>query len=445
MAGMRDVVPSTRPNWTFGQSPASASPGADLVAGRQNWTSGAPQQPVDFDMGPGNSRVGPNGSAEAQAFRGTAPAAAPTTVTPTAPAAPAEPAATGWRGAWRSLRAGASTVGDAAVTAGKSAGGGLMRSGLAVLPAAAGYGTGVLQQRMDAAEPGPEPFVAPASAPGQIPVESGMRSPEHVEQHPLGFGPDNAFTRNAANTVNAVTGLGRGLGAGVGALSGFIRNGSAAMRGVVGAERATQLAVPFVQGAQAAGSAGSTSAAPTIDPASMRGPSDPSIGPPAPTNPAGTIIRDGNSYSGTGNIKFGADIRNPDGSMRNGGDALSKGFGVTVLDGSEGRRQDALELQRLRSVPSLPQSVTTGDGGSTLGQAQLRSPLTPHPCAARPIRASARPIRASAHHPRQTRTARSSVTATPTPAPATSSSAQTFAAQTAPCATVATRCPKVSA
>ena len=98
------------------------------------------------------------------------------------------------------------------------------------------------------------------------------------------------------------------------------------------------------------------------------GPSDPSIGPPPPTNPAGTIIRDGNSYSGTGNIKFGADIRNPDNSMRNGGDALSKGFGVSSLDFSEGRRQDALELQRLHSAPGLPQSVTTGDGGSTLGQ-----------------------------------------------------------------------------
>ena len=370
MAGMRDVVPSTRPNWTFGQSPASASPGTDLVAGRQNWTPGAPQQPVDFDMGPGNSRVGPNGSSQAQDFRAQQPAALQPGAAPTATAtaAPAEPAATGWRGAWRSLRAGANSVGDAAVTGGKSAGGGLMRSGLAVLPAATGYGTGVLQQRMDAAEPSPEPFVAPASAPGQIPVEPGMRSPEHVEQHPLGFGPDNAFTRNAANTVNAVTGLGRGLGAGVGALSGFIRNGSAAMRGVVGAERATQVAVPFVQGAQAAGSAESTSAVPTTDPASMRGPSDPSIGPPPPTNPAGTIIRDGNSYSGTGNIKFGADIRNPDNSMRNGGDALSKGFGVSSLDFSEGRRQDALELQRLHSAPGLPQSVTTGDGGSTLGQ-----------------------------------------------------------------------------
>lgn len=76
-----------------------------------------------------------------------------------------------------------------------------------------------------------------------------------------------------------------------------------------------------------------------------------------PAREDGKIYRDGNSYSGTGTITSG-DIVN----------ARNPGVGVSVLDMSEGRRQDALELARLRE---RPQSVTTGDGGSTLGQGAI--------------------------------------------------------------------------
>lgn len=365
MASMRDIVPSNRPNWTYGQPPAPPGPGADIVpSNRPNWRYAAPQQPVDFDMGPGNPRVGPNGSPEAQAFKGAAPAPASVGPAPPTPAAPTESAATGWRGAWRSLRSGANSAGDAAAAGSKSAGGSLMRGGLAVAPALAGFGVASLQQRMDADAPKPEPFVPPASAPGQIPTDPSMRAPALVERHPLGFGPDNEFTRNLANTANAMTGLGPGVGAGMGAVSNFVRSGSNAMRAAVGGERTAQTAIPFVQGAQAAGATSAVAQQPSLTSSGPTAPEAPTSA-PAPANPNGVITRDGNSYSG-GDIKFGADIRNPDGSARNlVSDAPGKGFGVTSLGTSEGRRQDAMELQRLRTITP---SVTTGDGGSTLGQ-----------------------------------------------------------------------------
>ena len=91
-------------------------------------------------------------------------------------------------------------------------------------------------------------------------------------------------------------------------------------------------------------------------------------GPVVPTNPAGSILRTGNNYSGA-NIKFGADIRNPDGSLVNGGDPNNpKGFGVTSLDTSEGHRQNLLELQRNaaeRAAAPAP-SGAMGFGGRTV-------------------------------------------------------------------------------
>lgn len=76
----------------------------------------------------------------------------------------------------------------------------------------------------------------------------------------------------------------------------------------------------------------------------------PGAGVPMPANPAGTIRRVGNSYSGE-NIGFGADIDNPRNPSK----------GVTSLPGG---------AASMRGY-ELPQSVTTGDGGSTVGQGPL--------------------------------------------------------------------------
>lgn len=87
-----------------------------------------------------------------------------------------------------------------------------------------------------------------------------------------------------------------------------------------------------------------------------------------PVDTAGKIVRDGNSYSGS-NIKFGADIVKPDGTLVNGGDPNKpKGFGVTSLDTSEGFRQNLLELERNRAAGQGPISQSFGDGGITTGQ-----------------------------------------------------------------------------
>lgn len=77
----------------------------------------------------------------------------------------------------------------------------------------------------------------------------------------------------------------------------------------------------------------------------------PGAGVPVPPNPAGTIRRVGNSYSADGPIAFGATIDNP----------RNPGAGVTVLPAGPS----------MRGGFELPRSVTTGDGGSTLGQGPI--------------------------------------------------------------------------
>ncbi len=85
---------------------------------------------------------------------------------------------------------------------------------------------------------------------------------------------------------------------------------------------------------------------------------------------ANQIMRDGNSYSGGPNITAGADIVNPNGTLRNGGLNSDRGFGVTSLDTSEGHRQNLLELQRNAAdravTDAQPVGGMTGIGGGTL-------------------------------------------------------------------------------
>jgi hypothetical protein len=371
MASMRDVVPYNRPNWTTPpEMPAApAAPGtAVAVSTRPNWTTPVPPTPSARDVSGAtdavltrdrirNPNVGPNGSVEAAAFR------APPNSGPQMPAgaAPAGPAAapadpgTGWQRAWRSMRAGATSTADTLTGAGKTTLGTGKALGVAVIPGAAGAAVGALQSAADANQPEPEPFVPPAAKPGDIPIGGDIAAPKPIERHPLGFGPNNEFTRNLANTINAASGLGRGVGAGVGALSNFFRSGSNA---AVAAEKATpalRSVAPFAQGAQAgqaltAGSFGpETPAAPTFPPNSQGQPGGtaPGMGVTPAPNPNGTIRRVGNSYSGEGTIRFGADIDDP----------RNPGAGVTVLP--------AGPTMRGAPVADQPQGPTLGGFNTT--------------------------------------------------------------------------------
>lgn len=344
MASMRDVVPYNRPNWTT-PGPQPAAPSTALVpSSRPNFTmpGAAPQPRVDFDMGPGNANVPkPGMSREAQAFR--APPSAPAApVTPTTTTTTTPEAGTPMQRAMRSMRSAAGT--------GKAL-------SLAVLPTAAGVAANTAQRMIDDAQPAPAPFVPPAAKPGDIPTDPSVQAPAAIRSRPLGFGPDNEFTRNLANTFNAVSGLGAARGAGAAAR--LMREGSRAAQVTNGAAGTLRTAVPFVQGAQAAQALQPTLPAPNLT-MSAAG-ADPSIGPPV-LSPRrdGVIYREGNSYSGTGNIGFGAEIDN----------ARNPGVGVTSLDFSEGRRQDAMELARMRAA--APQGPTTGGfaGGEQIGMAR---------------------------------------------------------------------------
>lgn len=235
-----------QPNWTHGQPPAP--PGPSTAVGpnlRPNWTYGQPSQPFDFDAGPGNARVSPGGSPEAQAWQGVrnanmGPQPSAGGAAPTAPAAPAPPGSIGQQ-ALRSLRGGA----QAAMNGVRSMGFTGANIAKMSIPAVIGAGIGMAQRSTDAnAEPA-EPFTAPPAAPGQIPVDPGLRAPAFTPSHPLGFGPDNEFTRNLANTVNAIPGssgvMGTGLRAGSNAakVAGALNTGQQVIRGAQGASEPT--------------------------------------------------------------------------------------------------------------------------------------------------------------------------------------------------------------
>lgn len=348
MATMRDVVDPRRPNFTMPPAapmPPNAplmlegpKPGTALMdPKRPNFTM-PPTQPEPTPTmralpapgpqqmaAPGNPNVPKGGlSAEAQAFRAA--------LAPTAPDS-------GWKNAWRSMRGNAAALGKAS------------------LPGVAGGIVGTVQRMADGEQAAPAPFVPPEAKPGDIPTDPTTQAPKPTQRRPLGFGPDNEFTRNVANTVNAVSGLGSGLGSGMRAL-GMLREGSGVANAAAKVAPAAQKIAPFVQGAQAAQAAQPLSAPNLTTPGKG---ADPSIGPPElAARRDGVIYREGNSYSGTGNIAFGAEIDN----------ARNPGVGVTSLDFSEGRRQDAMELARMRAA--APQGPTMGGfaGGEQIGMAR---------------------------------------------------------------------------
>lgn len=292
-----------------------------------------------FDMGPGNANVPkPGASAEAQAFRAS-----------TTPAAPA--AAPSMRdrisGAVRSMQPGTTAK---AVSA-------------AAVPAALGAAVGAAQRRADLSE-APEPFTpAAVDAPGSIPTVGSMRGPEVVpERRPLGVGPNNEFTRNVANTLMALGPAGAAVPRAGVALPVAASSVGTAGRIRAAGEVAGRSAQGFVAGAQ--GGAAAVNPEPTAAPSPMLPQAaTPSKGTAVNENPNGVIVRDGNSYSGT-DVKAGADIVNPDGSMR------SPGGTVTNLQtlGFDGYMR---QLNAIRSLGDAPSFNVNGAASPTPGMSGI--------------------------------------------------------------------------
>lgn len=110
------------------------------------------------------------------------------------------------------------------------------------------------------------------------------------------------------------------------------------------------------------------------DPGPLMGPATPAQ--PISAQPENNIVRDGNSYSGK-DIKFGANIINPDATLRKGGT-------VTSLDMSAGAEMDRRMLATLRAeraereagfAVNQPGGGLSGFGGNTLGGNALRAKM----------------------------------------------------------------------
>lgn len=302
-----------------------------------NWTVPPPAAPAALPA-PGLKTMTPDMTSANAARARAAAARAPSAP---APVAPSTPAGNVVQRAWRGLRAGAQEAGKASVSAGRV----LARGSL---PALAGAGLAMADDALEANRPAAEPFVAPPAQPGDIPIDTSLRAPAATpEPSPLGFGPNNEFTRNLAAAANAFPGVGPVMNASARTAAtaarafGGIETGRRTAQALTGAQAAQQV----VRGAQAA--QGAPEALPALSMGELpqadysnEGNNYPTMRTAPPVNPNGTIIRDGNSYSGEPGIKFGADIANKDGSLRTGGGTVSS------LDTSEGFRQNLLELER---------------------------------------------------------------------------------------------------
>lgn len=355
-------MPSTVPG-NSGAASLRAAQGFNAAPGVSGYTAPvAPAAPLDL--------------------RGGGTGVNPTMPQPALAAAPAEPAPK--VGVGRAIADGLRTTGSVLRTGAGYVGAGLKAS----TPMAIGAAAGAIQNKIDASVPEQAPFVPPESAPGGIPIDpNGPRGPAKIENHPLGFGPDNEFTRNLANTMNALPGTGPATN--------VLRSGSAAAKLLTAGENAAQVGTQVVRGAQAApGYVPQPSAPPnTPQAADPRTATDwgsrPDVS--APAGPVGgTVNRVGNSFSGE-DVKAGfgytGDGRPGGLTPAQGGGGLRGGGTVTSLNMSEGHRQNLLELARLRDpnssgafvngqfvqspdsqLAAQRASVSTGDGGNTLGQ-----------------------------------------------------------------------------
>jgi len=281
--------------------------------------------------------VAPEVPTPAAAPAAAAPVAAAPAVAPPAAAATAVPAEVK-SGGW--FKRASETVGNAATTAGRA----LKDVSTAALPSMAGYGAANVVNSLRQKELDNAPaFVAPEAQPGQIPgaapgqVAPRAQAGSFLNQSELG--------RNLGNAIMALPG---GSGA-VGAIQSGLRIAPVVGRAAQAASIAGAAApvVPAVAQGFVGGdiaNPGQSALPPTKPPAPPAAPfSDARDGPatPAPkfVQKDGTILRDGNSYSGK-NVQVDADIVNKDGSLR------SPGGGYLSTGSSEGFRQDQLELQR---------------------------------------------------------------------------------------------------
>lgn len=229
-------------------------------------------------------------------------------------------------------------VGNAVNTGSRVAGG----VATAAAPAIFGSAARSLTNRAVDAAAGPEVAGVPdVAAPGQIPgAAPGMVAPAAVSGDVL---RDTELGRNVGNTINALGPVAGPAGQLLRAGAAFAprtaaaaAGGAAALRGFAAPEVVASAVQPPAL-LPAPPTPPNTGSADAADMAGRRGAGRDAAQPPMSTD--GVIVRDGNSYSG-GNVKFGADIVNKDGSLR------TSGFGVSSLDTSEGYRQNLLELQR---------------------------------------------------------------------------------------------------
>lgn len=373
----RAVGPSLRPNFTMpdGRPPLQIGgppPNTALtIRNAPNWTippSAGARQPFDiemppqapprpaFDAGPGNPNVGPNGSAQAQAFRAS-----------TAPAAPAAPVSMRDRivGGLREMKAGAT---------------GPTARGLAsaAVPGALGAAVGYGQRSSDLAQQ-PAPFVPAAAKPGDIPSDPTVTGPPVVpERRPLGFGPNNEFTRNVANTLMALTPFGAGPAA---ATRLPVAAASVGTPGRIraGLDLASRGAQQFVAGAQGGATLATGQPAEPVqsEPPVTPGPLD-TRSYPGPTGPTpGVVMRSGNSFSGDDikqGFSYGGDGRPAGLTPEQGGGGLKGGGTVTTMPtiGVEGYQR---QLANIRGLGPAPDStVGQGAGGFGGGAFGLRAP-----------------------------------------------------------------------
>jgi hypothetical protein len=249
--------------------------------------------------------------------------------------------------AWRSLRgAGPAPAGAGTPTPAPAAGGALRAAG----SAAKAVGRGVA------------PIAAAASA------AETFTTPTEDYYARFGFDPNQ--------NREGLTGLAKD--AGVRALGAASDLGNAFTGGLAGnifrdrdpAVRASAGLAPQNPTLAAALGQKQTGAAAAPNPSDLRLAGGTAMTPPPSVPQPGAITRTGNAYTGT-NVPFPAEIRNPDGTPRSGGT-------VSVLDTSEGFRQDQLELQRLRAeraereagfAANQPGGGLSGIRGTTLGPA----------------------------------------------------------------------------
>jgi len=229
----------------------------------------------------------------------------------------------------------------------------LHRIGGELLPGAAGYIGAKILNSTDAAKTPPvsPPGAGPASSPNvaQIPVSApgtGGAPPTQVEQQPMGVGGNTEFTRNLANTMNAVAPFAGGAVSGMrgaGAAQQLMSAGYGAMAARPEGGDPTGMARPAPQVQQTATTQPQTDV--------QRGGGDVTstptgIQPGATPDNKNQVIRHGNSFEGnniTSGFTYGGDGK-PGGA---GSYATSVGGGDYIRGGGGGGDQRSIaEIQR---------------------------------------------------------------------------------------------------